>query len=114
MKSQTPKTVKISGTDALKVLDRRIPMTLEMERLLEVERINTEAGQKIYELRKKAGLTQRELAEKIGRSQSVISELEDANYDGNSLEMLASVFHALGCRMDIKVVTPRRKQLEPA
>ncbi len=89
-------------------------MTPEMERFLEIERINTEVGQKIYDLRKKAGLTQKELAEKIGRSQSVISELEDANYEGNSLEMLASVFHALGRRMDIKVVTPRRKQLAPA
>jgi len=100
-------------TDALEILNRRIPSTPEMERLLEVERLNTEIGQKIFDLRKKTGLTQKQLAEETGTTQSVISELEDANYEGNSVVMLASVFHALGRRIEIKVVAPKRK-LQPA
>jgi len=108
--------MRTTGTDALEVLDRHVPMTLEMVRLLEIERVNTDVGQKIFDLRKKAGLTQKQLADKIGTSQSVISELEDANYEGNSLEMLTGVFLALGHRMNITIVGPRperRKQLQP-
>ena len=58
----------------------------------------------------------RAVADKISTSQSVISELEDANYEGNSLEMLTGVFLALGHRMNITIVGPRaerRKQLQP-
>jgi ribosome-binding protein aMBF1 (putative translation factor) len=111
-KSQHAKNT--ATADALKILDRRIPSTPVMERLMEIERINTEVGQKIYDMRKKAGLTQKQLAEKIGTTQSVISELEDADYSGNSVEMLTSVFHALGGRLKFKVETAPRRKLQPA
>ena len=39
-------------------------------------------GRKIVELRERAGLTQRELAKRIGATASVISRLEDGDYDG--------------------------------
>ena len=81
---------------------------------MEIERINTEVGQKIFDLRKKAGLTQKQLADKIGTTQSVISELEDADYGGNSVEMLASVFHALGKRIEFRVGPVPRRKLQPA
>jgi len=42
----------------------------------------------IRALREAAGLTQRELAERIGSTQSVISRLESDDYDGHSLSML--------------------------
>ena len=115
MKTSTTNNTKT--TDALAILNRRVPLTPEMERLLEIERVNADVGQKIYDLRKKAGLTQKQLADKIGTSQSVISELEDASYEGNSLEMLTGVFLALGRRMNISIVSPRthrRRQLQPA
>lgn len=112
----TTKTQKNKGstTDTLEILNRRIPTTPEMERLMEVERLNTEVGQKIFDLRKKAGLTQKQLADKIGITQSVISELEDADYGGNSVEMLSRVFHALGGRLEFKVVTNIRRKLQTA
>ena len=60
----------------------------------EQEVLNAEIARKIYDLRTKAGLSQRELAKKVGTSASVICRLEDADYDGHSLYMLKRVAEA--------------------
>ncbi len=51
-----------------------------------------------------AGLTQAKLAELVGTTQSVISRLEDADYEGHSLSMLQRVAEALHRRIDIRFV----------
>ena len=53
-------------------------------------------AQMIYELRIEAGLSQRELAERMGTTQSVISRLEDGGGTGNRVDTLARVAKALG------------------
>ena len=63
---------------------------------------NAEIAQIVYQLRKAAGVTQRELAERVGTSPSAISRLEDADYDGHSLSMLNRVAEALGRRVEIR------------
>lgn len=50
---------------------------------------------KIAELREKRGLTQKELAEKIHTTQSVISRLESSNYENYSIRTLKKVASAL-------------------
>ena len=63
---------------------------------LEKERENLSIAEHIYNLRTENGLSQKQLAELIGTTQSVISRIEDADYNGHSLAMLrkiASVFH---------------------
>lgn len=57
----------------------------------------------IYEARVAAGLSQKQLADKIRSRQSVISRLEDADYEGHSLTMLRRVAAALGLKMEIKL-----------
>lgn len=57
----------------------------------------------IYEARVTAGLSQKQLADKIGSRQSVISRLEDADYTGHSLTMLRRVASALGLTLEIKL-----------
>jgi len=59
----------------------------------------------VRRLRKDADMTQRELADRIGTSQSVISRLESDDYDGHSLSMLFRIGAALGRRI---VVTTRQ------
>jgi transcriptional regulator with XRE-family HTH domain len=76
---------------------------------LEVERVNAEVASTIYELRKKAGLTQKELAQKVGTTQSVISRLEDADYEGHSLSMLNRIAMALNRRLYVQMVEPFEK-----
>ncbi len=59
-------------------------------------------AQLIYEARTARGLTQKELADRIGTKQSAIARLEDADYDGHSLSMLQKIAGALNQRVEIK------------
>mgnify|MGYP001586767774 CR=1 FL=1 len=57
----------------------------------------------IYELRMEAGLTQKELAKRVGTTQSVISRIEDADYDGHSLSILNRIATSLNRRLVVTV-----------
>jgi transcriptional regulator with XRE-family HTH domain len=67
----------------------------------EEARANSEVARAIYTLRTEAGLTQRELAARVGTTASVICRLEDADYDGHSLSMLRRVAAAVGRRVEV-------------
>lgn len=73
-------------------------------RSFEDERANTDIALQVYDLRKEAGLTQRELAKLVGTTASVICRLEDADYQGHSLSMLRRIAHALGKRLEVRFV----------
>jgi len=88
--------------------DRYIGDDPAREASFEEELANAEVARKIYDLRTEAGLTQRELAERMGTKASVISRLEDADYDGHSLAMLKRVASALGKRLEIRFVTVKQ------
>jgi ribosome-binding protein aMBF1 (putative translation factor) len=96
-------------TDAVEILSRRF-FKGQPERLkaLEEARADDEVARKIFELRKKAGLTQAQLAKRIGTTASVISRLEDADYEGHSLAMLRRIAAALDKRVEIRFVPVRR------
>jgi transcriptional regulator with XRE-family HTH domain len=74
--------------------------------------LNAEIARKIYDLRTKAGLSQRELAKKVGTTASTICRLEDADYEGHSLYMLKRIAEALDKRVEIRFVPAKR--LQPA
>ena len=74
----------------------------------EEELLNAEIARKIYDLRIKAGLSQRELAKKVGTSASAICRLEDADYDGHSLSMLKRIAEALDKRVEIRFLPAKR------
>jgi ribosome-binding protein aMBF1 (putative translation factor) len=61
-------------------------------------------AQMIYDARSAAGMTQTELAKAVGTSQSVVSQLEDADYDGHSLSTLPRIARALHRRDEIRMV----------
>jgi ribosome-binding protein aMBF1 (putative translation factor) len=58
----------------------------------------------IVRLREQAGLSQKELADRIGTTQQQISRLESASYDGHSLRMLRRVAEAMGARVKVELV----------
>ena len=60
----------------------------------------------IAALRKEAGLSQKELAQRLGTSQQQISRLESPSYEGHSLSMLRRVAEVLGATVQVKI---RRK-----
>jgi len=61
-------------------------------------------AQMIHDARTDAGLTQTELAERVRTTQSVISQLEDADYDGHSLSMLRRIAAALKSHIEVRIV----------
>lgn len=95
-------------SDAVAILDRMAGDNSELHRLTEQARINASVAQLIYEARNKAGLSQAELASRIGTRQSVISRLEDANYEGHSLNMLQRIAAALGQCVEIRFLTAKK------
>jgi ribosome-binding protein aMBF1 (putative translation factor) len=97
-------------TDAVEILHRRyFEGKPKMLALLEEERANAEIARKIYELRTKAGLSQRALAKLVGTTASVICRLEDADYEGHSFSMLRRIATALDRRVEIRFVPQRGK-----
>jgi transcriptional regulator with XRE-family HTH domain len=70
-----------------------------------------EVAMKLASLRKKSGLSQKELAEKVGTSQQQISRLESPCYEGHSLSMLRRVTEALGGTIHIEIY--QRRQTKP-
>ena len=64
----------------------------------------------VREMRENAGLTQVELARKVGTTQSVIARLEDAEYAGHSLSMLERI--AAACGVNLKLHAEKKPHFD--
>jgi len=87
------------------VIDHFIGEDEELRELVRREVLNAEIGQMIYEARTKAGLTQTQLARRLDTTQSVISRLESADYEGHSLGMLRRIAEVLGKKLELRLST---------
>jgi ribosome-binding protein aMBF1 (putative translation factor) len=90
--------------DALKILKQMAADDPELEEMVKESSLNAELALLIYEARTQAGLTQQQLADRIGSKQSVIARLEDADYEGHSLSMLQRIAHVLNQRLEIQLI----------
>jgi len=70
---------------------------------LQAEHVNARVARQIYDARKRAGLNQQQLAKLVGTTQSVISRLEDADYDGHTVKMLSRIARALGDDLNVVI-----------
>ena len=95
--------------DALEIIDRRFFGTKKAKAELEEAQAGADVARKIYALRTDADLTQSELAKLVGTSRSVISRLEDDDYEGHSLTMLRRIAAALSKRVEIRFLPIRRR-----
>jgi transcriptional regulator with XRE-family HTH domain len=86
--------------DRLRLHRRRFEARDEYEE----EVINAEIARKIFALRTKAGVTQQQLAARVGTTKSAISRREDADYEGHSLSMLKRIAEALDKRVEIRLL----------
>src|SRR6202171_6068438 len=64
----------------------------------------------VREMREDAGLTQAELAKKVGTTQSVIARLEGAEYTGHSLTMLERI--AVACGVGLRLRAEKKPNFE--
>ena len=106
---------KPSRSDTLQHLHDRY-VGNDPERVAAYERAVADAhvARQIYLLRTEAGLTQRELAARVGTTASVICRLEDADYDGHSLAMLRRVAAAVGKRVEVRFLSADEPDSNPA
>lgn len=88
---------------ASQVIDHFIGEDEELREMVRQEVLNAEIGQMIYDARTKAGLTQTQLAKRLGTTQSVISRLESADYEGHSLSMLQRIAEVLGQKLELRL-----------
>ncbi len=90
--------------DALKILQQITAKDPEMEEMIKEASLNAELAHLLYQARTQAGLTQQQLADRIGTKQPVIARLEDAEYEGHSLSMLQKIARALNQRLEIRLI----------
>jgi len=96
-------------SDAVAILHQRyVGDSLERRAALETARVHAEVARTIHDLRTEAGMSQKELAEAIGTTQSVISRLEDNGLHGYSLAMLNRVAHALDQKVTVVMTANER------
>jgi ribosome-binding protein aMBF1 (putative translation factor) len=103
---------KKTTSDALKILAHIAGNNPRRQQSFEEELANREVAHKIFQLRQSSGLSQVELARRVGTTQSVISRLEDADYEGHSLAMLNRIAAVVERRVDIRFL-PRKRRLQP-
>ena len=90
------------------VIRAKLRANPELAELVRKESINAHIAQQVYDLRTKAGLTQKQLADRVNTQQSVISRIEDADYDGHSLTLLNRIASALDAELRVEF-SPKRK-----
>lgn len=105
-------TKRRKTSNASRILARITGRKSVVREAIETHKLNTSVAEMILAAREKAGLTQGQLAKLVGTTQSVISRLEDADYDGHSLTMLRRIAEAMDHRVEVRLVaapwTPRR------
>lgn len=102
---------KAKSSDALNILYREF-YDGKPDRLasLQVEYLSSRIARAIYDLRKSAGMTQAELAAKLGTRASAISRLENSDYDGHSLLVLKKLATLFSGRLEIRIVPAKKSQ----
>jgi len=91
-------------TDAAEILLQRLGEVANFDERVAADKLNVRVAMLVYQVRTEAGLTQAELAKRVGTAQPNIARLEDADYQGHSLSMLQRIAEALGKRIEIQMV----------
>ena len=110
----TPPTKRRRTSNGKRILDRITGPDPGLREAIESQKLNTSVAEMILAAREKAGLTQGQLAKLVGTTQSVISRLEDADYDGHSLSMLRRIAEVMNHRVVVRLVAASAGQRRAA
>ena len=95
--------------NAIEIINRRFGNDAGTQSRLVEERVKSLAATAIYNARIGAGLTQQQLAERVSTQQSVITHLEDADYEEHTIAMLHRIATALNQRLELRFVPLQSK-----
>lgn len=108
-KSYTPNKKYVADSKSFDKLDATIKEVIKHDDKLrfeyEEERLNLLIAGTVYQLRKEAGLTQKQLADKVGIPQTFISRIENPeSKKRTTLETLAKVVNVFEKQIMIEIV----------
>ena len=104
---------ELKGTDALDYIRMKHGNYPGFDEGVERAYLDMLIGQAVYDARTEAGLTQAELAEKVGIPETIISEIEDADHEENdSLFILQQIAKVLNKQLEIRIVAKIEKDAE--
>jgi ribosome-binding protein aMBF1 (putative translation factor) len=106
--SDMPKRLQSAALQ--QVYDEVVGRDAARQEAFEQDLVNVEAAQLLYDMRTKAGLSQRALAKRVGTTASVICRMEDAGYQGHTLGMLRRIAAALERRLELRAVPLTRRR----
>jgi len=95
--------------DFAEVIRRKLAADPGLADAVDQEATNANIAHAIHSARVECGLTQTELAKRIGTYQSVIARLENDDYDGHSLLLVRKIAAALGRRLTISMDKPSHR-----
>lgn len=94
-------------------IEREIKKDASLKKEIKKAEVAIDISMQLYSLRRKKGLTQKKLAELAGIKQSNIARLENAGYEGYSLNTLRKIAKALKTELNITFaygkVSPSKK-----
>jgi len=93
-----------------RIVERRARKSAAYRKAFTRTRYQIDLALLVREMREDSGLTQAELAKKVGTTQSVIARLEDAEYSGRSLSMLERI--AVACGVALKLHAEKKPHLD--
>jgi len=87
----------------------------EYRAIYEEEAAKSELWLQLVEARQSAGLTQAQMAERMGVSQAQIARIEKRGYDAYTLTTLRRYVAALGegFSLEVKIHTPEQEEAQP-
>lgn len=97
-------------TAFMKWVDRKIARDPELKRMVEENLAEMHIEQELAALRERLGITQRELAARMGVTQPAIAKLESGRVKNLELRTLLRWTTALGGHLSINVTTNRRRR----
>ncbi|MEX2316495.1 MAG: helix-turn-helix transcriptional regulator [Pirellulales bacterium] len=109
-KTKSKTRAKRLTRDALRILDKRFGVDPRAERWNDEFSEQADVAEALFAARTEAGLTQAQLAKRAGTTQQVVSQLEDADYQGHSLSMLRRIADALDSRVELRIVPNSSKK----
>lgn len=90
------------NTDFAAVLRKKLAADPQLAAAVEDENFGADVAEKIFTARTERGMTQQELAERIGTSQSAVARMEDADCGSYTYKTLRKIADAFGVGLRVE------------
>lgn len=90
--------------DGMEIIKRRFGVDPRTDPAVQAFADDFRIAQMIYDARNAAGMSHEQLADAVGTTADVISQLEDADYEGQSLALLRRVAERLDLKLHVELV----------